>query len=842
MTGETPESSIVYEDPIEIPLDDDSDDEQPSQQDHNDLRSSTNTPLAERAATIDGEEDVDGDDDIESNNSVKTVKIDGKDVQLSYGKTMAGTKVPKHLLERRRIGRIKAAEAFAKKLKKIGIEKIENITLPQTGLFQPLNLINQKNYSSDYIRKDDQIFALRERKTLRSSTNANNNNTSTPKAVVDLKTGVMDDEIDLNDPNSTIIIQPGSETMKIGFALDETPLLIPNLVAIPKKDDSKGPSTESKLNTEQSEEFEDLKNELHSTFKERMRYYKRRIQPNSHEQVKSFNRNAQPETILDNNDPARIRWITQNDKVYYGNDALLCPESFFSHRKPFGTCRNGALFNLMGSSYSSVQELLGDVIKLIEFGLNKLLEAKNKDKYKAILVIPDLFEKSHVEEMIRLLLTELPFNAVAIIQESLATCYGAGISTSTCVVNVGASETSVSCIDEGVVLENSLINLNYGGDDITRLFSVLLKMNNFPYQDWNVESIAGWNIAETLKKQIVTLQDADVTVQLSNFMKRVFNEPTEKYEFKTFDEVMLAPLALFAPRIFSYLRNEESKNSTLQYQLPESKDLFTHELNDWRSMTQEACKNNGSYCDISDELQLLTALLEVDSKLEAFQSEATTTLDNKRNMLPLDKAIIQSITDACLSLDPSKMDSFYSNILVVGGSSNIPAFDFMLTDRINIWRPRLLSLSSFPQFYKNLSKEIKDLEMESQSTAKLQAQTGSVVPTTGSSTPLATNAGNDGETMADLNEVSKKLSSNINDLIKTKLQDYISNVESQNSNEHYFPVGVVPPPRDMSAAILSWKGASVLAQIKLVEELFITNLDWDMHGSRILQHKCIFTY
>ena len=103
----------------------------------------------------------------------KTTKEEGpqKKVQkVEPNKVPLGKKVPLHLLEKRRLGRIKAAKEFAKKLKEIGIEKVESVPVPMTGMFQPLLLINQKNYSSDYLRKDEQIFALRERKTLRSNT------------------------------------------------------------------------------------------------------------------------------------------------------------------------------------------------------------------------------------------------------------------------------------------------------------------------------------------------------------------------------------------------------------------------------------------------------------------------------------------------------------------------------------------------------------------------------------------------------------------------------------------------------------------------------------------------
>lgn len=79
-------------------------------------------------------------------------------------------------------------------------------------------------------------------------------------------------------------------------------------------------------------------------------------------------------------------------------------------------------------------------------------------------------------------------------------------------VNIGATETRIACVDEGTVLENSAVTLDYGGDDITRLFALLLLQSDFPLQDWKINSEHGWLLAEQLKKNFTTFQDADIAV------------------------------------------------------------------------------------------------------------------------------------------------------------------------------------------------------------------------------------------------------------------------------------------------------------------------------------------
>lgn len=860
MSQETRESSIVYEDPIDIPLeeedddeedeedeqighsedeedgggdDDDDDDDEDDEDDDDDgdnqgseiLRSSTATPIS-RPNTVSETGDTDGNDgDMEDGKRSPSSSQDrvNKFAKLDPTKAPPGKKVPLHLLEKRRLGRIKAAEEFARKLKQIGIEKIEANTLPPTGLFQPVLLINQKNYSSDYLKKDEQVFALRERKTIRNNAQVSTVN-NTPD-VTDLKNSQTeandiinnpDEDVDLSDANTTIVIHPGSKFLKIGFAKDETPTVIPCCTAIPKSelaDKEKSPKA-PKISKEQSEKFENEKLEIQQSFRDRMRYYKRKMQPNSREQVLSYNKASKPQIIDSKGDPQRINWILDGDKRYYGDEAIKCSLEKFVIRYPF---HNGGSFNISSPYYASLQDLLSDVIKLLEhaFSMEKFnLTPSQFSQYKVVLVIPDLFEKSHVELFIRTLLTEMQFQAVAIIQESLATCYGAGLSSSTCIVNIGATQTSIACIDEGTVLENSLVNLNYGGDDITKLFAIFLMQSAFPYKDWDITSPHGWLLAEQLKKDFVTFQDANVTVQLYNFNNRVPKAPLEKYELKVFDEVMLAPLAIFYPEIISTLHSttkmNEQKNKILQAQLPISKDIFTECVNDWRSYSQNDCLNGTLYCGNNNDVDVITKILDLPTKIEEFQNEAPMNPDMRKNYTPLEKAIVQSITNASIPLDIAKMSTFYSNILVVGGGSNIPALDFILTDRINIWRPRLLSLTTFPNFYKKVLKQAKDMRATVKS----------------------------GKAEEEEEEMKLKVDS----MIKEELQKYWDSIEAQNGNEHLLPVNVLPPPRDMDPSMLIWKGASVLAQIKLVEELYLTSTDWDIHGSRILQYKCLFTY
>lgn len=101
--------------------------------------------------------------------------------------------------------------------------------------------------------------------------------------------------------------------------------------------------------------------------------------------------------------------------------------------------------------------------------------------YRAVLLIPDLFMRSHVKGMLDILLNRLGFSAaftcqvglvllhmillriinvtdmskcVVMLQDSVCATFGAGV-MSACVVDVGDQKTSVCCVEDGLSLRQT---------------------------------------------------------------------------------------------------------------------------------------------------------------------------------------------------------------------------------------------------------------------------------------------------------------------------------------------------------------------------------------------------
>lgn len=74
-----------------------------------------------------------------------------------------------------------------------------------------------------------------------------------------------------------------------------------------------------------------------------------------------------------------------------------------------------------------------------------------------MLVIPDIYHRGHLRELMNLLLTKIGFGSCFFIQDHVAATFGAGLGYA-CVVDVGDQKTSVSCVEDGISHPNTRVN------------------------------------------------------------------------------------------------------------------------------------------------------------------------------------------------------------------------------------------------------------------------------------------------------------------------------------------------------------------------------------------------
>ncbi|KAL8729950.1 MAG: hypothetical protein Q9166_004395 [cf. Caloplaca sp. 2 TL-2023] len=659
-------------------------------------------------------------------------------------------------------------------LREEGLERTDNnmdlTTWPQ------VNMINQKNYYTEYLKRDDQILPLRlqqEERRNRMATNAKDRD----RALAQFRPGEapvpdiemdLDDDVGLDDGSSLmgqdalgskiIVIHPGSQNLRIGLASDALPKTVPMVIARrwktneseedggeprPKRlklDHGKSMEPEKMFGDDKRRGDEPDRDQFASQYatmctelKVHMRSHKRRVLPNSKELIVNYNKRTPPETISEHNDPLRIDWTdipndTKKAPAFVtGKDALRIPDFSNPRYKLFWPLRQG-WYN--EHDYDQKRLLYNDIAVIIEEAIKTQLNIPRKKdwpQFGCVFILPDLYEKHYVTQILDMLLRDFGFGRVCFIQESLAATFGAGY-TSACVVDIGAQKTSVCCVEEGMCLENSRINLKYGGADVTETFIKMMLFDHFPYSEVNLNRRYDFLLAEEIKIKFCTLNEGDVSPQPADFHLRASGQATRKYLFKTYDEILLAPQGYFRPSIFDNSLKLQDRRKLID----RSRDLYDGSPNDPISTAQSAIIamtapplptnshiSNG-HGDGSDGMATSTPARQLPNPLQKFSEQERIShsavgspapddddtlapqgdgeVNGTKNELdpslrddvlpiaPLDVAILTSIIHGARN-DDRKTREFLGGIMVIGGGSQVPGFYTYLEERLKESRP-----------------------------------------------------------------------------------------------------------------------------------------------------------
>lgn len=212
----------------------------------------------------------------------------------------------------------------------------------------------------------------------------------------------------------------------------------------------------------------------------------------------------------------------------------------------------------------SYQSVCDDIHKIADFCVTAVLQIKRKefDKYNVVLIIPDIFVRTQIKGLINVFMKVMGFKSIFVHQESILSSFGAALQ-SACVVDIGSTKVSVCCLEDGMILENSLIRKNYGGDDITKLFFATLSRKNssffFPNDHFSLNNPYHFRIIEKLKEaeceipniQNPTAQFIPKNVKIWQHRK---NSSTKVMNLTLCEAIYTSPLALFYPDIFTTIK------------------------------------------------------------------------------------------------------------------------------------------------------------------------------------------------------------------------------------------------------------------------------------------------
>lgn len=591
-----------------------------------------------------------------------------------------------------------------------------------------------------------------------------------------------------------VVIHPGSRTLRIGRATDTLPVTVPHVIARRHKQSGQ-PRYEDTwllregLNKPESNEQKQngLKMVDQAIWSKKMSNGVRRT-PVSAEQARAYNCQIRP-AVLDSS--SRVKWTNtaHHPPHLVGEEALYVnPSDCYNIHWPIV---RGQL-NVHAGPGGSLTAVLADLETIWSNVIQKHLEIPLKDLkyYRCILLVPDIYNRQHIKEVVNMLLLNMGFSAIIVHQESVCATFGSGLS-SACVVDVGDQKTSLCCVEDGVSHRNSRLCLGYGGSDVTRTFFWLLQRAGFPYRDCQLSSRLDCQLLQHLKETFCHL-DQDISgLQDHEFQTRFPEAPALLYQVRLGDEKLQAPMGLFYPTTFGIVgqkmtslqcrsqgdaedpHDEHYLLATQSKQDPSSKSAADRKaicrpgggldgemsgqggMGDLSEMPRGYGSGN-SGGGMQGEMDLgpvqgecLMGAGEVEEPLSAHLSRKTAIMSQfESKALGLDKAILHSI-DCCAS-DETKR-KMYSSILVVGGGLMFHCAQEFLLHRI---------INKMPPSFRRL----------------------------------------------------------------------VDNVD------------VITRPKDMDPRLISWKGGAVLACLDTTQEMWIHQREWQRFGVRMLRERAAFVW
>ena len=495
-------------------------------------------------------------------------------------------------------------------LREEGLERTDN-NMDLTSWPQVIP-INQKNYYTDYLKRDEQILAVRSQqeevrnKMVKQAKDRDRalaqGKVVGPDGDIEMDEDGEEEEDEVSSGAKCIVVHLGSQNLRVGLANDALPRTVPTVIArraelseseegdgepAPKRvklDNGLEPNEpEKKFGDVFAKKFVSMSNDL----KVRMRANKRKVLPQSRDMVTSHNRRHTYEEITEHNDTLRIDWADPivNDKArdyITGKEALRLPDQSKPRYRLYWPLRYGWLNE---TAYESARFLWEDIRIVIEDAIRSQigLGPREWSEYSCVMVIPDYYERTFVTSLLEMAMSDFSFARVSFIQESLAASFGAGVMTS-CIVDLGAQKTSIACVEDGMIIDNSRINLKYGGEDVTDAFVKMTIYNHFPYAEINLNRRYDFLLAEELKSKLCTMNEADITVQTYDFHLRTPDpkQDTRKYTCKIYDEVVLSPNGFFRPDLFDETGKLKGRHRLVDI----SRDIYDGKPNDSTSTAQ----------------------------------------------------------------------------------------------------------------------------------------------------------------------------------------------------------------------------------------------------------------
>lgn len=484
--------------------------------------------------------------------------------------------------------------------------------------------------------------------------------------------------------STVVILHPGSTSLWLGRATDHLPQSIPHVIAWRKPPECPVKLPDQSLLVRDGIDCPDseTQRELALSVIEQAIWSRKassgsKKQQATVSQVSAFNAKVEAEQHVD--EESSIKWTDTSTEppIIVGEPALyIHPDDSYTLHWPMKAGR----LNLHSGPGGSLTAVCADLETLWAYAIQTHLTIPLRDLgyYRAVLVVPDSFEKNHIKEMMNILLYKLGFSSVIIHQESVSSVFGCGLSAA-CVVDVGDEKTSVCCVEDGLVIPSSRLWLQYGGRDITRAFYWLLRRVSFPYKECDPANRLDVLLLQELKETFCHLSEDIIGGQVHEFqVHRPFKTP-RSYQLKIGDEAIEAPMGMFFPQLFGIVGQKLVFTKDREYDDPE--DLF----DDRYLLESQRTQDQSSKTSVSKTGPIAESVPDPDQDL----TTAMKTGGKQMKLAPdkslgLDQAILHSIN--CCSTEDTKR-KMYTSVLLIGGGFMFNGAAAMLQSRLQAKLP-----------------------------------------------------------------------------------------------------------------------------------------------------------
>ncbi|KAK8405413.1 hypothetical protein O3P69_001749 [Scylla paramamosain] len=308
--------------------------------------------------------------------------------------------------------------------------------------------------------------------------------------------------------------------------------------------------------------------------------------------------------------------------------------------------------------------------------------------YRAVLIIPDIYNRDHIKKLTNLLLNGLGFGGCFVLQDHVAATFGAGLGYA-CVVDVGDQKTSVSCVEDAISHPATRLRLDYGGGDVTQVFYWLLKKSGFPHPV-NLSRKLDAMLLNKLKHEFCHVNLNECGAQEKTFTVHSPGEVSSTYTIQMGDELIVAALSLFYPDL---LKITGSKSTITQKPNPGDPDdpfdenyLRETSRRGGREAAEAMEVGGGEGGDAGEEDIVVDdqPLPPAQIVPSASSRNDTTAFTSYDKLLSLEQAILTSI-ERCQSDEMKR--KMYSSILIVGGGAKFKNIGKWLQSRLALQIP-----------------------------------------------------------------------------------------------------------------------------------------------------------